>query len=176
MAQAVVDKSAAASEKGGASKAPGLLIPLVVLTLVSVMGGAAFSAFFLAPADTVAEQTVKKPAKPAPMAAENAALQARFPSDAVEVPLKPIVVNTIGQGQRMVRLEGTLIVDHDARGHDILKAQIEEDIVTYLKGVSVEETFGVRGFQNLREDLDDRAKIRGQGVVLGLLITGFIFE
>jgi flagellar FliL protein len=57
-----------------------------------------------------------------------------------------------------------------------LKSEIREDVIAFLEGLTVADIEGVRGFQNLREQLDDRAKIRGRGAVLGLLIGGLILE
>ncbi len=57
-----------------------------------------------------------------------------------------------------------------------LRTELVEDIVVFLNSVTAEDISGTRGLQNLREDLDDRARIRGRGTVLGLLISGFVLE
>jgi flagellar FliL protein len=65
---------------------------------------------------------------------------------------------------------------HGTPDSTLLKNEVREDIIAYLKGLTVADIQGVRGFQNLREQLEDRARIRGRGAILGLLIGGFVIE
>ena len=65
---------------------------------------------------------------------------------------------------------------HGTSDGSVLKNEVREDIIAYLKGLTVADIQGVRGLQNLREQLEDRAKIRGRGAILGLLIGGFVIE
>jgi flagellar FliL protein len=65
---------------------------------------------------------------------------------------------------------------HGTSEASLLKNEVREDVIAYLKGLTVADIQGVRGLQNLREQLEDRARIRGRGAILGLLIGGFIIE
>ncbi len=81
-----------------------------------------------------------------------------------------------GEPKTNVRLDLSIIAAHGTAESGTLKSEIREDVIAFLEGLNVADIQGVRGFQNLREQLDDRAKIRGRGAVLGLLIGGLILE
>ena len=150
--------------------APSLVLALLVLTLIGGAGGGGFAHFvLLTKAKTEAVENAEKPKK-------SKVTAYRFPRDAVELPLKPIITNIGHSGSRMVRLEGSIIVPSDTPQSSTLTTEIAEDIVTFLKGLEVEDVAGARGFQNLRDELEYRAQTRGQGAVLGLLISGFVLE
>ena len=59
---------------------------------------------------------------------------------------------------------------------DQLAAKIAEDMVAFLQTVSVTEIEGASGFQHLREDLNDRVRVRSDGRVRDLVIHTFIVE
>ena len=101
----------------------------------------------------------------------------RFPDDALEIQVPSIIVDLDGEPRKKIRLD--LSLDPLAHGDPktgSLKNEVREDVIAYLKGLKVTDIQGVRGFQNLREQLDDRAKIRGRGAILGLLIGGLVIE
>ncbi len=58
----------------------------------------------------------------------------------------------------------------------MLAATITEDIVAYLRTVSLAQIEGASGFQHLREDLNDRARVRSGGKVRELIIHTLIVE
>ena len=58
----------------------------------------------------------------------------------------------------------------------MLAAQIAEDIVAYLRTVSLAQIEGASGFQHLREDLNDRVRVRSGGKVRDLVIQSLVVE
>jgi flagellar protein FliL len=100
----------------------------------------------------------------------------RFPDDALEVELPSVIANLETEPKTKVRLDVSIIVAHGTPETTTLKGEVKEDVIAYLKGLTVADIQGVRGFQNLREQLDDRARIRGRGAILGLLIGGLLLE
>nr|WP_210269913.1 flagellar basal body-associated FliL family protein [Hyphomicrobium methylovorum] len=100
----------------------------------------------------------------------------RFPNDAQEIAIPSILVDLKGEPKTRVRLDVSIVAVHGTSGSGPLKGEVREDVIGYLKGLNVSDIQGVRGFQNLREQLDDRAKIRGRGAILGLLIGGLVIE
>ena len=57
-----------------------------------------------------------------------------------------------------------------------LSAQIAEDIVAFLRTVSLTQIEGASGFQHLREDLNDRVRVRSGGKVRDLVVQSMIIE
>jgi flagellar FliL protein len=53
---------------------------------------------------------------------------------------------------------------------------VAEDIVTYLRTVTLEQLQGGSGYQYLREDLNERVRVRGQGKVRDFVLQSFIVE
>jgi flagellar FliL protein len=58
----------------------------------------------------------------------------------------------------------------------MLAAQITEDIVAFLRTVPLTQIQGASGFQHLREDLNDRVRVRSGGKVRDLVIQALIIE
>jgi flagellar FliL protein len=154
---------------GGASVGDFIKSALVAI-LVGAGGGAALGYFVIpdgaaTPAKQVSE--VSEARGPA---------TGRFPNDALEIPIPPVIVDLISEPRTKVRLDLSIIAAHGTPETGSLKNEVREDVIAFLKGSSVNDIQGVRGFQNLREQLDDRAKIRGRGAILGLLIGGLVLE
>ena len=58
----------------------------------------------------------------------------------------------------------------------MLVAQIAEDIIAFLRTVTLVQIQGASGFQHLREDLNDRVRVRSGGKVRDLVIQSMIIE
>lgn len=168
MAQAQ-DKPKDASAPSGTS-AVDFAIAAVAAVVVGIAGGGGFG-YFVVPVGTAppAKEAAESAGPPAPAAG-------RFPNDALEIQIPSIIVDMESQPKTRVRLDVSIIVAHGTSESGSLKNEVREDIIAFLKGISVTDIQGVRGFQHLREQLDDRAKIRGRGAILGLLIGGLVLE
>jgi flagellar FliL protein len=90
--------------------------------------------------------------------------------------MAPIVTNLAGS-RAWIRIESSLVfakeVPEDA---EALSARIAEDIVAYLRTLTVEQIEGASGFQYLSDDLNDRVRVRSNGRVRELVIQGLIIE
>lgn len=144
---------------------------MLVAVLVGGGGGAAFG-YFVIPDATPAQAQAKpaesqEPAKP---------LAGRFPNDALEIQIPSIIVDMAAEPKTRVRLDISIIAVHGTPDATSLKSEVREDVIAFIKGLSVLDIQGARGFQHLREQLDDRARIRGRGAILGLLIGGLVLE
>jgi flagellar FliL protein len=148
----------------------GYLKPALMAVLVGAIGGLGFGYFGEIAKPFAMGNDVAGSAEPErrPMG--------RFPKDALEIPIPSIIVQLKGDPKTNVRLDLSVIAAHGTPETGALKSEIREDVIAYLEGLSVADIDGVRGFQNLRQQLDDRAKIRGRGSVLGILIGGLILE
>jgi flagellar FliL protein len=75
-----------------------------------------------------------------------------------------------------IRLEASLVFDTIPVDAETLSARISEDIVGFLRTVSMKQIEGATGFQNLSEDLNERVRVRSNGRVRELIIQGLIVE
>jgi flagellar FliL protein len=57
-----------------------------------------------------------------------------------------------------------------------MAAAIAEDVVAYLRTVPITQLEGPSGLLHLREDLNDRARIRSGGKVKELVIQSLVLE
>jgi len=167
MAQALtkINDDAPATGMSGAD----FIKSMAVALLLGIGGGGAFG-YFVIPSAPASQS------KAAPAAKSGAPKTGRFPNDALEIGVPSIIVDLKGEPRSRVRLDLSIVAVHGTSATGTLKDEVREDVIAYLKGLTVADIQGVRGFQNLREQLDDRAKIRGRGAILGLLIGGFVIE
>ena len=91
-------------------------------------------------------------------------------------PLSPIVTNLAGSSPVWIHLEASLVFHEKSDDADALAAHISEDIVGFLRTVSVAQLEGAIGFQHLSEYLNDRVRVRSNGRVRELVIQGLIIE
>jgi flagellar FliL protein len=142
---------------------------MAVLTGLSVGAGGLFGL-----------QVLSKAGKPPPAAAKSETkagdnAKGRFSDKATLHALTPIVTNLASPERTWIRLEASIVIDGegDAKG---LAATITEDTVAYLRTLSLPLIEGASGLLHLREDLNDRARIRSSGKVRDLIIHTLIVE
>ena len=88
--------------------------------------------------------------------------------------LEPITTNLAGPSETWVRLELALIFDGES---DLVTAQtVQQDILAYLRTVKFHQVEGPSGFQHLKSDIEERAAIRSEGKVKGVLFRTLLFE
>jgi flagellar FliL protein len=157
-----------ANEAPGAKKAGGGLsvLGLLLLSLIAVGSGLGFG--MIVPG-LMEPKTKAQPEK-------NAAAQAHGPG-AQLLPLTPITTNLAQPSTTWLRLESMLVAETDLGldGPAMVK-RLSEDILGYLRTVSLDQIAGPSGFQHLREDLNDRVRIRSAGKISGIVITSLILE
>ncbi len=142
----------------------GSLIELTVVVLLGASVGAAFEA--LRPA------TLQGGMKPAESAASGPPAQ---PSTTFDLP--PIVTNLGAPGDTWIRFEGSIIFDPNALPHpEAVADQIGEDILAYLRTVSLRQLEGPIGLENIRQDLNERAATRSGGKVRELAIRTLVVQ
>ena len=75
-----------------------------------------------------------------------------------------------------MRLQAALVFEPNTPDSNALTTKVGDDIVTYLRTVSLTEIQGPTGYQYLREDLKKRAIQLGGGKIQDFLITAFVVE
>jgi flagellar FliL protein len=147
--------------ENGSSKSG--IIGTVIGTLAAIAGGFAFGSFGIkaggAVADAAAPPTKAPVAKPAEVR-----------------PLAPIVTNLRDPSSLYVRVEAVVVFEPNTPDSGALAAKIGDDLVSYLRTVSLSELEGPTGFQYVREDLRKRAALLGGGKVRELLLQSFVIQ
>jgi flagellar protein FliL len=157
-------------------KKSGLVMTIVGVAAVTVIGGVGgwFVGNMLAP--QVEPPKVEKKAEEKP--AEGGDKEEGLPKLATEengvVQLEPITTNLAFPTDRWVRLEVALLFKEkpDAK----LAETIHQDIAVYLRTVSLQQIEGPRGFQYLKEDLEERADMISEGKVSRLMFRTFLIQ
>lgn len=91
--------------------------------------------------------------------------------------LKPLVTNLAAPREAWVRLQASVVIDQ--QGIDdviVLMGHIEEDILAYLRTVTLAQIEGAAGLQHLREDLNERAVSRSGGKVRELILESLVVQ
>lgn len=152
-------------EKGG-----GVLIGLVIVTVLALGFGAGFGMLLDSGPKSVVETEPDSKEKvekaPAPSA----------PATGKLVTMTPIVADLAEPQGTWIRIEASMVVEGLDTGSEVLAAQLAEDFVAYLRTASLSQFEGPSGFQNLREDLIDRATIRDREHIKDVIIHGVVVE
>jgi flagellar protein FliL len=157
--------SDSASAQGVSTRKPPWrsLIEMAVVVGLAACAGAAFEAL--------------RPA-PAPSSEKSAETPASAPAEtSTVVDLPPIVTNLGAPQDTWVRLEGSIIFDPKTLPHpDAIAGQISDDILAYLRTISLHQLEGPIGLENIRQDLNERAAIRSGGKVSELVIRTLVVQ
>jgi flagellar protein FliL len=142
----------------------GSLIEWAIVVCVAASAGAAFEA--LRPAPPAPDKPVQESAASAPSA------QA---STIVDLP--PIVTNLGAPQDTWIRLEGSIIFDPKTLSHpEAMAGQIGDDVLAYLRTVSLHQLEGPIGLENIRQDLNERAATRSGGKVHAFVIRTLVVQ
>lgn len=91
--------------------------------------------------------------------------------------LAPVITNLADPPEAWVRLQAAIVVEPEAtKKVELLAAQIGEDILAYLRTASLASIGGASGLRHLREDLNERARIRSDGEVRELVIFALVVQ
>jgi flagellar protein FliL len=91
--------------------------------------------------------------------------------------LQPITTNLANPTTTWIRLEAAALIKQDlGTESDLILTKLTEDITAFMRTVPLAQIEGPSGFQNLREDLNDRVRVRSQGKVTELLIQALVVE
>ncbi len=90
------------------------------------------------------------------------------------VQLEPVISNLFYPSDNLVRLEVALLFKGPP---DVAMAEdIHQDIMAYIRTVSLQEIEGPRGFQYLKDDIQERVDLRSQGRVSKIMFRTFVIE
>jgi len=90
------------------------------------------------------------------------------------VQLEPITSNLAYPSENWVRLEVALLFSGPP---DVKLAEdIHQDILAYVRTVSLQQIEGPRGFEYLKDDIQERVDLRAQGRVSKVMFRTFVIE
>ncbi|MBB4281585.1 flagellar FliL protein [Agrobacterium tumefaciens] len=90
------------------------------------------------------------------------------------VQLDPITTNLAYPSTNWVRLEVALMFKGPVEVG--LAEDIHQDIMAYIRTVSLQQLEGPRGFQYLKDDIQERVDLRSQGRVSKVMFRTFVIE
>lgn len=163
-----------AETTAGRSKKSGMVMTLVgiaVLTLLGAGGGWALGKV-VAPDIKGAAEAEARTAEDQ-KAAENGLPRISTEANNI-VQLEPITSNLAYPSENWIRLEVALLFNGPP---DVKVAEdIHQDILAYIRTVSLQQIEGPRGFQYLRDDIQERVDLRSQGRVSKVMFRTFVIE
>ena len=141
----------------------GWLIETAIVICLAACAGAAFAAW-------------RPAAPPAPdKPAESLASAPAQSSTVVDLP--PIVTNLGAPQDTWIRLEGSIVFDPKTLPHpEAVAAQIGDDILAYLRTVSLHQLEGPIELENIRQDLNERAATRSGGKARAFVIRTLVVQ
>ncbi|MDR6815821.1 flagellar FliL protein [Neorhizobium sp. 2083] len=88
--------------------------------------------------------------------------------------LEPITTNLAYPSENWIRLEVALAFKGPPEL--ALAENIHQDILAYMRTVSLQQIEGPRGFQYLKDDIKERIDLRSQGKVAKVMFRSFVIE
>ncbi|MCB8822595.1 flagellar basal body-associated FliL family protein [Microvirga rosea] len=91
--------------------------------------------------------------------------------------IAPVVTNLANGDDVWIRLESSIVFTNGAlENPDIVVAEIRQDILAYLRTLSITQVQGASGLQHLREDLNERVVLRSKGLVRELVVETLVIQ
>lgn len=142
---------------------------LAVLTLVAAGSGTLLGFHLVGSVENAIKNKPEEGAPPLPEPHHAAG------TSLLKVPA--VVANLASPQDVWVRVEASIIVlDEEMANPDVLAGEIAEDILAFLRTVSLEQIEGPSGLMHLKEDLNDRVAIRSNDQVRELVIETLVVQ
>lgn len=141
---------------------------VALLTLVAVASGSAMGLLLAG-----------KLTKGSQLAAETTSRlsDSTYGGDADLRELPPVITNLADPEGTWVRVQASIVYDRkQVAKPDVIASQISEDILGFMRTLSMAQIGGASGLQHLREDLNERAVIRSGGLVHELIVHSVVFQ
>jgi flagellar FliL protein len=179
-----LDETAAEGESGKKQKGSMVttIAAIAVVTLVGAGGGWVIGGM-IAPKDIAAEEAAAKKKEEAASEAasekegkgkkDEGLPKISTPANGV-VALEPITTNLAYPSNSWVRLE--VAIAFNGPPELPLAEEIHQDLLGYMRTVSLQQIEGPRGFQYLKDDIQERVDLRSQGKVSRVMFRSFVIE
>jgi flagellar FliL protein len=146
------------------------LLTLGLLTLLSAVIGGGFGFVMVSGIEKRVEEKYK--AQP-----EKTEVASQYAGNIGIKKLAPVVTNLAGSNDDWVRIEASIVYKlGDGENPDVMAGEIRQDVLSYLRTLSLAQIQGPSGLLHLREDLNERVKLRSKGVVQELVLETLIVQ
>jgi flagellar FliL protein len=175
---AVIEQQEAPAKSG-----PSLIVQIAVLLVLTAaaVGMGWFSGFYLNSTGSAAPQKAeptridKAHVKTSDKAATRKDGQPATAGDEPGLlPIETITTNLAAPSDVWVRMELSLVFDGEP--DKAVAEEIHQDFLAFMRTVKLPQVEGASGFQHLKEDLEERARLRSHGRVKNILIRTLLFE
>ena len=93
------------------------------------------------------------------------------------VAMEPIHVSLVGAKESWLRLDASVVFAGKETGdRSAMAKHIAEDILMYLRTVTLDQIDSASGMEYLREDLSELARLRSKGGARGILLRALMVE
>jgi flagellar protein FliL len=114
---------------------------------------------------------------PAAVRPADAAGEMKYGGETSVRELPPIIANLAEPSDAWVRVQASIVFDGKAVPKpDLLATEIGEDLLGFMRSLSVAQIGGASGLQHLREDLNERASTRSGGLVRELIVQTLVVQ
>lgn len=171
MAAAVKDAAEAPQVKGS----PSLVIQLgLLVALTAAAAGMGWVSGGFLPGGKPGAEPATEAHAPADGHGDAAKEGDKTAPGATIIPLAAITTNIASPSDVWVRMEVSLVLDGPQPAE--LPGVIQQDLLAYIRTVKMHEIEGASGFRHLKENIEERARIRSDGHVKQVLIRTLLFE
>jgi len=154
----------------GKEGARSLFLTLGLLTLLSALVGGGFGLSIV----SNIEKRVEEKYKSQPQSAAEAS---PYSGDITIKKIAPVVTNLAGSETDWIRLEASVVYKKVFEFNpDLLAAEARQDILAYLRTVTLAQIQGPSGLLHVREDLNERVKLRSKGVIQELVLETLVVQ
>lgn len=160
---------------GKGKKAGGGKIPIVIaLAGVTVLAGALGAVTGMTAGGKVRD-AVTSEYRSLPAVAKNSSTTVS--GDTVLQVIEPVISNLSDPKNIWVRLETAMVYRNGAlENPDVIAAEVRQDMLAYVRTLRLAQLEGPSALQHLREDLNERAKLRSRGAVDEIVVQSFVVQ
>jgi flagellar FliL protein len=158
---------AAVAEKRG----PGPLIAAVLG--ITVLGAVAGGLVGMMQVNTIVAEARKRANEPPPKVETALAWNEKT----AVARLEPVIANLAQPSGTWVRLDTAMVFDRSAVDDvERMKTLLSEDILAFMRTVSIGDLQGPSAFNHLRDDLNERVRFASRGTVSELMIEAMVLQ
>jgi flagellar protein FliL len=89
----------------------------------------------------------------------------------------PVVTNLASSENDWIRLEASIVFKSSIQVNpDLMAAETRQDLLAYLRTVSIAQIQGPSGLLHLRDDLNERVRLRSKGNIQELIVESLVIQ